>query len=233
MKKRLKINGVIIFFALLLCAFFPTVFFRNERRVLFDEAAEIFGIAFILLGQILRASARGYKAENSKNGHSLIQGGPYTLVRNPMYLGILLIGFGIVWMLLKWWAIVIFLVVFITRYVLLILKEEKKLSAMFPKEYQEYKQMVPRILPSLAAISQRDVSEYMPLKLGWLKGEIGSIFAVLFVTLLIESWEDIKNEGIRAYLHEAMLILMIVFLFVGLVVYLSKQTQEADKGCFK
>ena len=97
MKKRLKINGIIIFFIVLLIAFSPGIFFRKEIvPTYWDEIAEIFGIAVILLGQIIRVSGRGYKAEKSKNGRALIQDGPYAISRNPMYLGILLIGIGII-----------------------------------------------------------------------------------------------------------------------------------------
>jgi hypothetical protein len=77
MKKRLKVNGIIGFCAVLLIAIFPTVFLRTESLELWESIAEIFGIAMILMGQLFRISARGYKAENSLNGKTLIQGGPY------------------------------------------------------------------------------------------------------------------------------------------------------------
>ena len=63
MKRRIKINGFIIFIAVLLTAFFPAIFFRKANNDFFDEIMEILGIAFILLGQILRVSARGFKSE--------------------------------------------------------------------------------------------------------------------------------------------------------------------------
>ena len=90
MKKRLKINGFIMFIAVLLILIFPAIFFRKPGSYLYDSIMEIIGIVLILLGQFLRVSARGYKSEHSNNSRSLIQGGPYALVRNPMYLGILL-----------------------------------------------------------------------------------------------------------------------------------------------
>lgn len=224
MKKRLKVNGAIMFFAVLLIAVFPQIFFRNGHTAYFDEAAEAFGVVFILLGQIFRVSSRGYKSESSQGGKILIQGGPYSLIRNPMYLGILLIGLGIVLMLFNWWAMIIFLFIFITRYILLIFKEEKKLSQAFPKDYPAYQKQVPRILPSVATLMQKDIRGYLPLKMAWLKKEIGTILAVLLTTLFIESWEDIKSEGIKIYLKEATVMLVIIILFICLVVYLSGRT---------
>jgi len=132
MKKRLKINGVIMFLAAVIVAVFPAMFFRRVNIGLWNEVAEVFGLALILLGQLIRISARGYKSENSGEGKALITNGPYSLVRNPMYLGVLLIGLGVVLMLFKLWVVLVFLAVFIIRYFLLIFKEEKKLAVLFP-----------------------------------------------------------------------------------------------------
>lgn len=212
-----------------LIALFPTLFFRKPSLDLSDEIMEILGIAFILLGQILRVSGRGFKSEQSGNGSFLIQEGPYALVRNPMYLGILLIGLGILLMLFNGWMASVFLSVFIARYLLLIFKEEKKLKALFPQEFPRYQQRVRRLLPSLAALSQKNISEYLPLKLSWLKKEIGSISAVLLLTLLVESWEDIKSEGVAIYPRESAGILITIFVFVALVAYLTKRTKRFNK----
>ncbi len=229
MKIRLKINGLIIFCAFLAITLFPTVFFRNGKIASLDRVAEIFGVTFILLGQIIRVSARGYKSEHSQNGHSLIQGGPYALVRNPMYLGILLIGMGVALVLFNWLAMCIFLGFFIIRYILLIFKEEKKLSALFPQSYPAYRQRVPRILPLPNVLLEKDISEYLPLRLSWLKKEIGPILVVLLFTLLLESWEDIKNRGIAIYFKEATAYLAIILLFAGIIIYLSRRTENLEK----
>ena len=229
MKRRLKINGFIIFLVILLSAMFPRIFFRRAQVASWDEFAEIFGIAFILLGQILRASSRGYKAEYSGNGHSLIQDGPYAFVRNPMYLGILLIGLGIVLVLFHWWTALIFLCVFIVRYFFLIFKEEKKLLAVFAQIYRDYQVRVPRIIPSSASVLQKDIAEYLPLKLPWLKNELGSMLAVLLIVLFLEGWEDVVNEGPGIYVREAILSLNVIILFIFLIIYLIRRTNNQQK----
>lgn len=229
MKRRLKINGLIILLACILLILFPAVFLRSTKEASWDKLAEISGIAFILLGQIFRASSRGYKSENSGSGHSLIQSGPYALVRNPMYLGILFIGLGTVLVLFNWWILVVFLCIFIWRYLFLIFKEEKKLLAMFPQDYEDYRQKVPRLLPPPAAVLQKDIVEYLPLKLSWLKKEIGSILAVLLIVLFLEGWKDVKSEGIEVYLKEAILYLTIIILFIFLIIYLIRRTNNQQK----
>ena len=229
MKRRLRINGVIIFCVFLLVTAFPNIFFRNDKAAHLNAVAKVCGIAFILLGQILRVSGRGYKSEHSQNGEVLIQGGPYAVVRNPMYLGILLIGVGIVLMLFKWWVVCIFLLAFILRYLMLTFKEEKKLSALFSKDYRDYCKRVPRILPSITTIMKTDIVEYLPLKFQWIKKESGAILAVLLLTLFLISWEDIKNAGLNAYIKEAITIIATVILFICLVIYLSRRTATIEK----
>ena len=231
MKKRLKINGMIMACVVLVVAFFPRFFLRvaNSGGIR-EEIVEALGFALILLGQIIRVSARGYKAEHSQDSQTLIQGGPYQVVRNPMYLGIFLIGLGVVLAIFRWWAAIVFIAVFITRYILLIYKEEKKLYAMFPQAYPEYCRKVPRIFPSLFSIIDLDIIEYLPIKIIWFKKEIGSILTLLLLTLLLESWEDIVAEGFWAYLQESVGIFLTFVLFIIFVILLSKRTNEKDES---
>lgn len=230
MKRRLKINGIIIFCAFLLVAIFPAIFFRKEKIESLDEIAEVFGIAFILLGQIFRISARGYKSECSHNGHSLVKGGPYALVRNPMYLGIILTGLGVILMLFEWWAMLIFFVFFTVRYILLVFKEEKALLRMFPSEYPSYQRCVPSIVPSMNDLLQKDIKEYLPLKLSWIKKEIGSIIGVLFLALFLESREDIQSQGFIVYLKEAKFMGVVILLFLAVGIYLTKHATDPSKN---
>ena len=231
MKKRLKINGIIMSLAFIIILIFPAIFLRKPNLVVtfWDESAEIFGVSFILLGQLFRASARGFKAENSKEGNALVQGGPYSLVRNPMYLGIFLIGLGIVLMLFKWWVLIIFLAVSIIRYVPLTRKEEKKLLQLFPETYPAYCKKVPyRFMPALRDIFDKDIKSYLPLRLTWIKKEIGSILGVLILTLLVESLMDISHEGVIAYLSETKGLLAVILLFMFLVLYLNRHTMKSN-----
>ncbi len=223
MKRRLKINGVIMFLATVLLAVFPEVFFKNENFHSKDAIAEVFGVALILLGQLVRISARGFKSENSQNGHTLIQTGPYSMVRNPMYLGIFLIGLGVVLMLFKLWVIFIFIAFFTVRYILLIRSEEKKLKSLFSETYALYCSKVPRrVFPSVKELIFNDIREYLPLKFKWIRKEIGSVIAVLFLVILIESFEDIKNGNIEEYSKELAWLGIIIFLFICLSFYLSR-----------
>jgi len=219
--------------AALIIVFFPRVFIRRYSGGFWEEAVELLGFALIFLGQIIRVSARGYKAENSQESQALIQGGPYQVVRNPMYLGIFLIGLGVVLAIFQWWAVIIFLIVFIIRYLLLIYKEEAKLSAIFPGSYKEYCKKVPRIFPSLLTLIKLDISAYLPIKLAWFQKEIGSMSTLLLLILLVESWEDIATNGLRVYFQQLAWLVLTFALFAIFVILLSKWTSKNHENISK
>jgi protein-S-isoprenylcysteine O-methyltransferase Ste14 len=224
MKKRIKINGIIIGVAALAVVFFPKLFLRFSSGSVQEKVCVVLGFAFILLGQIMRVSARGYKAENSLDSRALIQGGPYQLVRNPMYLGIFLIGLGVVLAVFRWWAVAVFIIFFFICYIFLIYQEEKKLLLMFPQAYPEYCHKVPRILPALSTLIKLKISAYLPIKIIWFKKEVGSISTLLSLILLVISWEGIVGEGARAYFQQFCWLLLTFVLFIILVVLLSQRT---------
>ena len=192
MKRRLKLNGVLIFIAVVLVAIFPHIFLRRYSFALTAQAVRISGFSLVLLGQLLRVSARGHKAENSGNGSQLIQTGPYALSRNPMYLGILLIGLGIGLALFKYWVILVFLAIFFARYVKLAFAEEKKLLGVFGNAYADYCRQVPRFLPRMKLSFAKDIRAVLPLKRPWLYKEIGAIIATLLAAAFFMVWENIK-----------------------------------------
>lgn len=222
MKKRIKTNGFIIFFSVMLIALFPDKFLRfNDGRL--DSLASIMGVALLLCGILLRISSRGYKSEHSSGGMFLVRGGPYALVRNPMYLGILLIGSGVILACFKWWVLLIFLIILGIRYLTLVFKEEKILSSAFGKEYADYCARTPRLFPRIAGLLNKDASRYLPLKLKWVKKEANSIIPIILAVLALRgwAWERSGNNLIFA-LQLGGMAAMIIF-FVILAASLSKK----------
>jgi len=174
--------------AFILVLIFRETFFRQNNPKWLEISLRVIGLLSLFLGQLIRVSARGYKAEYSKNSHALLEGGPYQIVRNPMYLGICLIGFGVVLLLFNWWVALLFLLIFAGRYFPLILSEEKKLRGMFPGPYEEYCRRVPRILPRVSSLIKVGAREYLPLKPSWFKKEMNSILPLLILILLFFLW---------------------------------------------
>jgi protein-S-isoprenylcysteine O-methyltransferase Ste14 len=209
----------------LVIVFFPHQLIRRSP-VFLDDGMEILGVSLVLLGQLLRVSARGHKAENSGNGHKLIQSGPYSMVRNPMYLGIILIGMGAVFFVMELWVAVLFGLLLILRYWELLLTEERFLLKEFGQEYAEYKNKVPRLFPTASFILKKDIRNYLPLKLAWFKRESVSIIIVLAVALLIEFREELRECGWHGIVQEAFILVLVGVLYFGFVLFLIKHDEE-------
>lgn len=187
MKKRIKINGIIIFVCAMLVIAFPMKFLRLHTGRL-DLLAEICGMCLMLLGMLLRISSRGFKSEHSEAGKTLVTGGPYGLVRNPMYLGISCIALGLIMIIFQSWALITFAAFFIFRYITLIFKEEKILADSFGQQYLDYQKRVPRILPRPGAVLRSGLLEYLSLRPAWIKKEINSILPLLIIVYGFALW---------------------------------------------
>jgi protein-S-isoprenylcysteine O-methyltransferase Ste14 len=110
------------------------------------------GIVLIIIGIGLITLARRELAhfrQPTDPGHptsKVVQTGVFSISRNPLYLASVIVFFGIALTLNMLWALVTLLVSIILCYYILIIPEEKYLSARFGKEYQEYVASVHRWL---------------------------------------------------------------------------------------
>jgi len=100
------------------------------------------GAVFIALGLGLRAVASGHLRKNAE----VTASGPYAYVRNPLYLGSLLVAAGFAVAARDWWLAAAMLVFFLAVYLPVILSEEAWLRANFP-QFQDYARRVPRLWP--------------------------------------------------------------------------------------
>jgi protein-S-isoprenylcysteine O-methyltransferase Ste14 len=102
------------------------------------------GLPVSLCGLALRAWAAGHLAKNS----TLARSGPYASVRNPLYIGTLLVAAGLVAASRSIGLGILFAGVFGLIYLPVIQLEEQHLRSLFP-EYEGYAQRVPALLPRL------------------------------------------------------------------------------------
>jgi hypothetical protein len=148
------------------------------------------------------------------------------MVRNPMYLGIILIGCGVVLSVLHPWALLIFAVGFLLRYRVLFAKEEKILKDAFGKDYKEYCSRVPRILPKPFSVFRNDISSFLPMRLGWVRPELVSIIVILAAVFVIESWEEIRSRGWSFVIPGIAPLVIIMFLYFLLVFFLARRYES-------
>ena len=102
------------------------------------------GLPVAFLGLLLRAWATGHLEKDAR----LAQSGPYAYVRNPLYLGTLLVAAGFVLGCRRWQLAVLFAAVFVFVYLPAITLEEQHLRTLFP-DFDAYAQRVPALWPTL------------------------------------------------------------------------------------
>lgn len=103
------------------------------------------GTALIFTGVIIRAWASGIV----KKDEELATEGPYSLCRNPLYVGNILIGFGFCFINTQLWSFLVLIVYLAIFYTLAIRKETRKMEDFFPEEFEDYREHVPMLIPRL------------------------------------------------------------------------------------
>jgi len=122
------------------CGFLLVVVFAWSSRPSMRSLA--WGIPVSVLGLALRAWATGHLAKNQR----LATSGPYAFIRNPLYLGTLLVAAGLCVASRSVWLAALFAIVFLLVYMPVIALEEQHLASLFP-QYADYAARVPALLP--------------------------------------------------------------------------------------
>jgi protein-S-isoprenylcysteine O-methyltransferase Ste14 len=130
--------------------------FVIRPRNLFGElqwlgAMVSFGL--VLAGLGLRAwaaaCAGGHTRTDVIEAPQLVTGGPYAFVRNPIYLGSLILGLGMIGLLGDPWLLIPHALVFCVFFGMIVPAEEQFLAGQFTREYADYRGAVPRMIPKI------------------------------------------------------------------------------------
>jgi protein-S-isoprenylcysteine O-methyltransferase Ste14 len=113
------------------------------------------GTPISLIGLALRAWAAGCLAKNMQ----LATGGPYAYVRNPLYIGTLLVAAGLVVASRSVVLGVLFAAVFFFVYLPVIGNEEGHLRRLFP-EYARYAETVPALWPKFSGAERKNSNPF-------------------------------------------------------------------------
>jgi len=219
MKQRIKIDGTIMFSAIILTAILCFSTYLYPKDILIDDLCDFFGLLLILKGTYLRMAARGYKKEFSKKGQDLVMSGPYSLTRNPMYLGTFFIGAGFVLIVWPWWFLAIFSILFFVRFNAQMVKEEEYLLKIFGEKYEKYCRQVPRFFPSLKASFNIKMSQVFPWDMCWSTKERLGLLGWPILALFLEIFQEwvvynIVDVGRAVYVFSIAIVLFAAALIV-------------------
>ena len=112
------------------------------------------GAVPLILGECLRLWAVGYAGGATRSrilgaASNFVTTGPYAHVRNPLYLGNLLLSLGVCVIANAYWMIIVLLVGYFAQYLPIIASEETYLRQSYGITYQIYYAAVPRFIPQL------------------------------------------------------------------------------------
>jgi protein-S-isoprenylcysteine O-methyltransferase Ste14 len=149
-----------------------------------DARSLALGLPISALGLVVRAWATGHVEKNIR----LAESGPYAYVRNPLYIGTLLVAAGFAIASRQWPLAVLFGVVFLFIYLPAIELEEQHLRELFP-DFAAYAERVPALWPTLRPVRRTERfrgelyvrnREYQAL-IGFL---VGALYLVIKLALL-------------------------------------------------
>jgi protein-S-isoprenylcysteine O-methyltransferase Ste14 len=152
-------------------------------------------LAIAMIGVLVRTMAVGYAAKNT-SGRNTREGqradalnttGLYSLVRNPLYLGNLIIMLGVLLTVRSWELTAIFFLAFLLYYERIIAAEEAFLEDKFGDEYREWASATPCLRPRLGGWRSP------PRRFSWrqaIRGEYQSVFGVVVAMFAIRLARD-------------------------------------------
>ena len=114
------------------------------------------GIVLIVIGEIIRLRSVSFAGGETRTmnvgASSICKSGPYSIVRNPLYIGNMMIYVGFAFVAGSVYVVTISTITFVyffIQYSLIISLEEEALKEKFGNEYITYKKLVPSIIPRI------------------------------------------------------------------------------------
>lgn len=218
-----------MFAAIIATILFSKYLLPRPRYGILKMFLDALGILLVICGFLLRIASRGYKARHSANSQSLVAGGPYALMRNPMYLGTFLIGLGVSLLIFAWWVSLVFGLIFLFIYAPQIKKEEAVLSRRFGAEYQRYRQATPVFLPHLETLFKKGLRRHIAFKWQWAKNELPSLIGVTTLVIAMDLWKDIIFFGGIGYPRELLKLLLIALCFCATIIIFYEKDNSPEK----
>ncbi|MCH7972385.1 MAG: isoprenylcysteine carboxylmethyltransferase family protein [Bacteroidetes bacterium] len=152
----------------------------------------VIGFLIALCGELIRFWGVSWAGSETRTtggvgGTFLIISGPFAYVRNPLYVGNILLytGLGVMSLALFPYLQIISLIFFLIQYYYIVKEEESFLVKKFGEDFENYLKKVPRFFPRFHAykINNAEQPEFN-LKAG-LRSEKRSLQAFVIVTIIL------------------------------------------------
>lgn len=153
----------------------------------------IIGFLIALSGELIRLWGVSWAGSETRTtggvgGTFLIISGPFGHVRNPLYVGniLLYLGVGVMSFAIFPYLQIVALIFFYVQYNFIVNEEEDYLKKAFSSEYSEYLKYVPRFIPRLTKYKPANNIPQPPFNFkAGLKSERRSLQAFSIITVII------------------------------------------------
>lgn len=157
-----------------------------------DVLTMILGGSLTLVGEFVRFWGVAYAGSLTRvtggvGAPEIIMAGPFAHVRNPLYLGniVLYVGVGIMSNALFPWLLLAAAVYFVFQYYEIVILEEDFLRGNFGTTYEEFARNVPRFLPRVARYRNESQAQQRPDWTGALRSERRTLQAISLVLIIL------------------------------------------------
>ncbi|MGB5529138.1 MAG: isoprenylcysteine carboxylmethyltransferase family protein [Ignavibacteriaceae bacterium] len=152
----------------------------------------VIGFTIAMLGELIRFWGVSWagsetRTTGSVGGTFLIINGPFAYVRNPLYVGNILIYLGLGVMSFAWFPYlqIVAILFFLLQYYLIVKEEESYLREKFREDYKNYCENVPPFFPRLTPYKNAKVTQPPFSTVAGLRSETRSLQAFLGIASLI------------------------------------------------
>lgn len=169
------------------------LFFRPHSYGALDPYLIWGGLAVSILGEFIRVMAVGFAytgtsgRENYLRADDLNRTGIYSIVRNPLYIGNVLMFSGLLVVFSNWWALLFFNIFIISQYYFIILSEENFLRQKYGDSFTDYCASINRIIPKFRTY-QKPALPFDGRKVFFKEND--SVFNMLMVFVIILAFRE-------------------------------------------
>ncbi|MCP4757602.1 MAG: isoprenylcysteine carboxylmethyltransferase family protein [Proteobacteria bacterium] len=171
-----------------------------------DRNSLIIGTAIMVLGELIRIYGVSHiggvsRTRTFSTGQKLITSGPFSHVRNPLYIGNLFLTGGLVVASnISIYFTLIFVACFFFQYIPVVKWEESNLRTVFGDEFDEYSQKVPPWLPVITSRikNQEKVKKEYKTAIVSEKNTIAAALIVYLVILWQSDWFEMAYQYMKS-----------------------------------
>lgn len=191
----------------------------------------IAGLIIIIIGEGIRIISVGYSFPGTSGRESYLRAdnlntsGIYSMVRNPLYIGNILIYSGLLIAYSNLAALICFDIILIFQYFFIINYEEEFLKEKFGDKYFEYCKTSGRVVPKFSSF-KKPVYRFNLLRV--LFSENDSIFNSLFLYFMILLYKEKIFSGEFSNYGVAYIIFGIILIFLYIFVKITKKKRKTN-----